>query len=145
MGNDKTLTRKEILSLEDEASIWHMSLSDNDVLDLLNDFKTKLNDYAFNTDSDFVMNDRRVVLSENIDRFIETKESGYLQHALRAIWEFISDDYGNSFKYIVAQTGDSFEMLKNADDRYRSRGIVCLEEKNIILELVQKIIDSMHQ
>ena len=59
--------------------------------------------------------------------------------ALSTLWEFVNDEYaGNAIEY-CREFGISTEEFYKMDKKYRKKGIICLQEKNIILEILSCI------
>lgn len=137
----KKLKRKTFLNLVDGNKIWNKSLSSKETLVLLDNLKERLNYFKFKKDNNFIMNDRRCLLKEMItDRFNTSKNyEENIKESLFNLWEFASDEYNGSLFTASEKLDISVQKLEEMCKKYKDKNIICLQEKEIILEIINEI------
>ena len=58
-----------------------------------------------------------------------------LPEALFIFWEYVNDEYAGDGLYYYCEFGLPRKDFYKMDNRYRKKGIICLQEKNIILNI----------
>lgn len=124
---------------------YHSKNNINDeknALEYLNNIISILTKYSFDSDEDFVLLGRKkVIYDEIIDILKGNKEvDNPIYFVLGSLEEFICN---NNFVYM--SDGDKWEKgwedLRTRNDRYSLKNIICLEEKNIIEDIINRIKD----
>ncbi len=54
-------------------------------------------------------------------------------------WEFIADEYSGNIMSDCRELGISIKEFDTMDKAYREKGIICAQEKDLILEMIQEI------
>ena len=84
------------------------------------------------------MNSRRKVLKDNImDRL--NKSEIVLEDVFESLfnfWKFIQDEYSGDLIIISKELNKSVQELVVMDEKYRSKGIICEQEKQVIMEII---------
>ena len=136
------LKRETFINSIDSNKIWSKSMSMTEVKDLLDFLENELLKYNFTSDKNFIMDGRRNSLKTSIEARVSNNDENINEKVLESVfnfWEFVNNEY-----YTI--TLDSLEKLHlNRDEaermcnEYAKSGIICLEEKNVILEMIQMI------
>lgn len=140
----KYLKRTDFMNSVDSDKIWSKELTIPEALNIIEILKTELKTHKFKIDSNFIVNQRRKALKSAITEEILAKENRnniekQVSEALSTLWEFVNDEYaGNAIEY-CREFGISTEEFYKMDKKYRKKGIICLQEKNIILEILSCI------
>ena len=113
-------------------------MSIQEIKDLLQFLENEISNYIFEIDENFVMNSRRKVLKDNImDRL--NKSEIVLEDVLESLfnfWEFIQDEYSGDLIIISKELNKSVQELVDMDEKYRGKGIICEQEKQVIMEII---------
>ena len=139
------LKRTDFIDSVDSNKIWSKSMTTTEIKILLEHLEEELSRYDFDEDKNFIMNARRKNLKSMIENRLqknndETNE--LVSESLFNFWEFVGDEYpGGSAATIndCSELGISHEEFKKMDQAYRENGIICSQEKDIILEIIQFI------
>jgi len=141
----KELNKQEILARKESNQIWTKTLTLEEIIILLDEIKKETSLYKFKFDKHFIMNSRRQTLKKIIyERLDDQNENNLkdIQESLFNLWEFIRDEYDGDIK----QTSKIFKVpgknIIKRCNKYRKKSIMCLQEKNIILEIITKIEKS---
>ena len=51
-------------------------------------------------------------------------------------WEFIQDEYSGDLIIISKELNKSVQELVDMDEKYRGKGIICEQEKQVIMEII---------
>ena len=134
----KYLYRNLFLERLDSKKIWSKSMSIQEIKDLLQFLENEISNCIFEIDENFIMNSRRKVLKDNImDRL--NKSEIVLEDVLESLfnfWEFIQDEYSGDLIIISKELNKSVQELVVMDEKYRSKGIICEQEKQVIMEII---------
>lgn len=113
-------------------------MSVQEIKDLLQFLENEISNCIFEIDENFIMNSRRKVLKDNImDRL--NKSEIVLEDVLESLfnfWEFIQDEYSGDLIIISKELNKSVQELVVMDEKYRSKGIICEQEKQVIMEII---------
>lgn len=138
----KYLKRNEFVNLADSKKIWSKTMTIDEVLELFEYLENSISKYEFETDKNFIMNSRRkglkLKIEERLLKYDENTDDVILE-SLFNFWEFVSDEYFGNFTSISNELGLSIEELTNRDNEYRKKGIICIQERDIILDIIREI------
>lgn len=113
-------------------------MSMQEIKDLLQFLENEISNYNFEIDENFIINSRRKVLKDNImDRL--NKSEIVLEDVLESLfnfWKFIQDEYSGDLIIISKELNKSVQELVVMDEKYRSKGIICEQEKQVIMEII---------
>lgn len=136
------LKRAELISSVDSNKIWAKSLTLVEINELLDYLKSKINEYEFDFDKNFIMNSRRKRLKSLIEESLLKEDmtiNRRVSESLFNFWEFISDEYPGNIVSDCKELGISIKKFDAMDNEYRKKGIICIQERDIILEIIQTI------
>ena len=135
---NKYLYRNHFIENVDCKKIWSKSMSIQEIKDLLQFLENEISNHIFEKDENFIMNSRRKALKENImDRL--NKSEIVLEDVLESLfnlWEFIQDEYSGDLIIISKELNKSVQELVDMDEKYRNKGIICEQEKQVIMEII---------
>lgn len=138
------LNRKKFIDLVDSAKIWSKVLNVEEILELLKRLEKEISKHKFENDSNFIMNPRRISLKnmiyENFENSNEEMEEK-VKESLFNFWEFVNDEYDGNLSMIAAELNLSPDELTSMCKKYRESNIICFQEKDEILGMIQKIKD----
>lgn len=140
------LKREDFMNSFDQDKIWSKSMTMEEVIKVLNFMEKELSKYSYDNDKDFVMDGRRYGLMLDIkDRLANDNSNENVLESLFNFLEFVNNEY-------CSPTLDSQERLHLSGPeiqdmwlQYANKGIICLEEKNAILEMIQTIKKSINK
>lgn len=138
------LNRKKFIDLVDSNKIWSKCLNVEEIFELLKRLEKEISKHKFENDSNFIMNPRRISLKNMIYENFETSNEEMeekVKEALFNFWEFVNDEYDGNLSMIVAELNLSLDELTSMCKKYRESNIICLQEKDEILGMIQKIKD----
>ena len=121
----------------------HSNINNEDkdsILNYLNEIKNYLNNYEYESNSDFIYCGRKKHIYEEIVNVLnETqKVDNPIYFALGSLEEFIC----NNNDVHISDSDDigmNWNELREANDRYINTGVICLEEKKYIDSIIDKI------
>lgn len=125
--------------------------SDNYTIDFINIVEEYISKHKFESDKDFIFGGRRKILYDEFYDYLDNKEKHKLNDPVRFaignLEEFICNN-----NHIVAGDVDKSKWkdgkiidgkdiveLRNKNDRYSAAGYICLEEKEYIVEMLNRI------
>ena len=78
---------------------------------------------------------------------VESLESTFsvVSESVFNFWEIIGDEYFGDFISISRDLGLSVQELTRMDNEYRKKGIICVQERDIILEIIDSIINYINE
>lgn len=137
----KILKRIDFINLVESDKIWLKTMTKPQIKDLLEKLEKEISNYEFELNENFIMNSRRKFLKRMIDENAQENDGKdeIISESLFNFWEFVSDEYFGDFVLISKELGLSVQELKIRDEIYRKNGVICLQEKNIILEMIQQL------
>ncbi len=142
------LNRNDFINYVDSNKIWSKSMNLDEIKEMLEYLKNEISKYEFDTDKNFIMNSRRKKLKSKIDSRLLKSEGNMnelVSESLFNFLEFVSDEYFGDFISISRELGLSVQELTKMDDEYRKNGIICIQERDIILEIIQVIKNYINQ
>lgn len=138
----KYLKRYDLINLADSNKIWTKTMSVSEIKDLLNKLEIEIAKYDFEKDNNFIMNSRRKYLKEMLEVRLQEKDGNInelINESLFNFWEFINDEYPGNMVLCSKELGIPFKDFEEMDKMYREKGIICLQEKDLILEMIKTI------
>ena len=142
------LKRTDFINSVDSNKIWSRSMTSDEIKELLEHLKNEISKYEFDIDKNFIMNSRRKVLKSNIEERLLKNEGNRKDLVLESIfnfWEIVGDEYFGDFISISRDLGLSVQELTRMDNEYRKKGIICVQERDIILEIIDSIINYINE
>lgn len=139
MINEKNLKRKE---LRDKYVYYYEKndISDNEhILMFLEGILKYLEEFEYEYDENFVFCGRKRFLYDEIIKIVngEQKENDPVHFMLGSLNEFMRDD--NFVSFGEEEAGIGFVELRNKNDLYSKKGIICKQEKIKIEEIINII------
>ena len=141
---NNSLKRIDFMNSIDSNKIWSKSMTISEIKALLEYLENELIKYEFVKDKNFIMNERRKCLKKYIEIALSKKcenISELIPKVLSIFLKFVSDDYSGNLISISEEYGLSIQKLYAMDDKYRKKGIISAEEKDVILEIIKLIKD----
>lgn len=142
------LKRTDFINSVDSNKIWSKSMTLDEIKELLEYLKNEISKYEFDIDKNFIMNSRRKVLKSNIEERLLKNEGNRNDLVLESVfnfWEIVGDEYFGDFISISRDLGLSVQELTRMDNEYRKKGIICVQERDIILEIIDLIINYINE
>lgn len=137
------LSREELINSVDSNKIWSKSMTLSEIKELLEYLEIKISKYDFDIDKNFIMNSRRKELKSIIkERLLQNNNNNInelVSESLFNFWEFVSDEYPGNFLLASEDLGLTIKELDTMDNEYRKKGIICSQERDIILEIIMAI------
>ena len=136
------LKRTDFINLIDCNKIWSKSMTISEIKELLKKLEKEISNHEFVTDKNFIMNSRRKTLKKMIDERLQENNSDIkelISESLFNFLEFVSDEYPGDIISDCRELGISIKEFDVMDKSYREKGIICEQEKNAILEMLQEI------
>lgn len=142
------LKRTIFINSVDSKKIWSKSMTLDEVKEALKYLKNEISKYEFDIDKNFIMNSRRKGLKLKIEEQL-LKGKGNLNdiilESLFNFWEIVSDEYFGNFFTISDELGLSVQELTRMDDKYRKKGIISIQERDLILEIIDLILNYIEE
>lgn len=136
------LKRTDFINSVDSNKIWSKSMTIPEIKLLLEYLENELSKYEFDTDKNFIMNNRRNGLKRAIEERLQ-KNNGdineIISESLFNFWEFVGDEYPGNIISVVQEMGISIKEFDAMDKAYRDKGIICIQERDAILEMIKTI------
>ncbi len=135
------LKRTDFINSVDSNKLWSKSMTIQEIKDLLLFLENEISIYNFERDENFIMNSRRKILKNNIIGRLN-KPDIVIEDILESLfnfWEFIADEYSGNIMSDCRELGISTKEFDTMDKAYREKGIICAQEKDLILEMIQEI------
>lgn len=145
------LNRKKFLNFTASDKIWSKTLTIEEISNLLSQLKQEISKYNFVVDNNFIMNGRRTCLKDMIYERFNNSNNRYeenIKESLFNLWEFISDEYDGNLLMISRELNIPIKELDDMCEKYRKKNIICLQEKDVIIDIINKIesyIDEMRR
>ena len=140
--NSKKLLVRESLS---ELYGYHSKnnvIDEKSALEYLNNIIQTLSEYSFKSDEKFVLLGRKKIIYDEINDILNgtKKVDNPIYFVLGSLEEFIRN---NNFVYMSDSEywEKGWDDLRNRNDIYSKNNIICLEEKNVIEKIINKIKD----
>ena len=116
-----------------------MTLSEvEELLDLL---EKEIAKYDYESDKNFVMDGRRNGLKRSIEECSSNNNINMNEklESLFNFWEFVNNEYYVTSFEALERLHLNREEMENMCAEYTRKGIICLEEKDVILEMIQML------
>ncbi|MBE6141195.1 MAG: hypothetical protein E7172_06710 [Firmicutes bacterium] len=142
------LKRTDFINFVDSNKIWSKSMTLDEIKELLEFLKNEISKYEFDIDKNFIMNSRRKGLKSNIEERLLKNDGNKNELVLESVfnfWEIVGDEYFGDFISISKDLGLSVQELTRMDNEYRKKGIICIQERDIILEIIDSIINYINE
>lgn len=146
-GFDKKnyLKRNDFINSVDSNKIWSKVMTTSEIKEVLEKLEIEISKHEFDEDKNFMMNSRRKTLKGMIEERLQKNEGNInelVSESLFNFWEFVGDEYPGGAGGIMndcRELGISIKEFDAMDKAYREKGIICFQEKEIILEMVKII------
>lgn len=141
----KKLNRNDFIKLVDSNKIWSKSMTLAEIKNLLEYLENEISKHDFDIDKNFIMNSRRKEIKAKIEeRTLQNDRdiNKLVSESLFNFWEFVSDEYPGGAGGIMLdcrELGLSIKEFDAMDNAYRKKGIICSQEKEVMLEMIQVI------
>ena len=136
------LKRIDFINSVDSNKIWLKTMTISETKELLEKLKSEISKYEFDTDKNFIMNNRRKCLKRMIKERLQKNEGNaneLVSESLFNFWEFVGDEYPGNIISDIQELGISIKEFDAMDKAYREKGIICIQEKDVILEMIKTI------
>lgn len=136
------LKRIDFINSVDSNKIWLKTMTISETKELLEKLKSEISKYEFDTDKNFIMNNRRKCLKRMIKERLQKNEGNaneLVSESLFNFWEFVGDEYPGNIILDLQDLGISIKEFDAMDKAYREKGIICIQEKDVILEMIKTI------
>lgn len=136
------LKRTDFINSVDSKKIWSKTMTPSEIKELLEKLETEISKYEFDTDKNFIMNTRRKCLKRMIEERLQENEGNaneLIADSLFNFWEFVGDEYPGNIISDVQELGISIKEFDAMDKAYRDKGIICIQERDAILEMIKTI------
>lgn len=141
------LKRKDFINLVDSDKIWSKSMTLREIKDLLEKLESEILKYNFDEDNDFLMDGRREGLKYVIEERLSKegkKNSDDILESLFNFWEFVNNEYYVITPSMLQKNNMTKDQAEDMCKKYTKKGIICKEEKNVILQMIQTIKESIN-
>src|SRR5574344_1678690 len=88
------LKRTDFINSVDSNKIWSKTMTPSEIKELLGKLETEISKYEFDTDKNFIMNNRRKCLKRMIEERLQENEGNaneLIADSLFNFWEFVGD------------------------------------------------------
>lgn len=136
------LKRTDLINSVDSNKIWSKSMTMPEIKSLLEYLENELSKYEFDADKNFIMNNRRKGLKREIEERLQKNNGNIneiISESLFNFWEFVGDEYPGNILSDVQELGISIKEFDAMDKAYRDKGIICIQERDAILEMIKTI------
>lgn len=136
------LKRTDFINSVDSNKIWSKSMTMPEIKSLLEYLENELSKYEFDADKNFIMNNRRKGLKREIEERLQKNNGNIneiISESLFNFWEFVGDEYPGNILLDVQELGISIDEFDAMDKAYRDKGIICIQERDTILEMIKTI------
>lgn len=142
---EKKLKREDFINSVDSDKIWKKKLTIPEIKEVFNTLIGLLTQYDFSLDNDFFMNGRRRYCKDTIEKLMSKDDKNHndILDGLFAFWEFVGDEYAGTLYSASEELEIPVQKLEMMDQDYRKRGIICTQEKDIIIDLIKSIEDGI--
>lgn len=134
------LKRTNFINLVDSNKIWSKSMTNPEIIILLEHLENELSKYDFDIDNNYIMNSRRKGLKRMIEDRLQRNNGNsneLVSESLFNFWEFVGDEYPGNVISVIHELGISINEFNAMDKAYRDKGIICIQEKDTILEMIK--------
>lgn len=142
------LKRTNFINFVDSNKIWSKTMTLEEIKELLEYLKNEISKYDFDIDKNFIINSRRKELKSNIEERLLKNEGNTNDLILESVfnfWEIVGDEYFGDFISISRDLGLTVQELTRMDNEYRKKGIICVQERDMILEIIDLITNYLNE
>ena len=142
------LKRNEFINSVDINKIWLKSMTIFETKELLTFLENKISKHKFNSDKNFIMNSRRKTLKTMIEeRLLKNNRdiNEVVSESLFNFFEFVNDEYPGDIFSDCKELGITIKEFDSMDNEYRKKGIICIQERDVILEIIQVIKNYINE
>ena len=145
MFNFKTknyLKRTDFINSVDSNKIWLKSMAIPEIKRLLEKLEIEISKHEYEIDKNFLMDGRRNYLRSNIEERLSRNDKFIKENILESLfnfWEFVNNEYYTITLEAVQRLNLTREEMENMCTEYTKSGIICEQEKDVILEMIQTI------
>lgn len=139
----KKLKRDDFINSVNSDKIWSKELSIKEIKELLQQLKQVLSSHTFKEDTNFFMDGRRILMKRYVQEKEITEEK--IKDALFNFWEFVNNEYCGSSHEAAEKYNKSMHELAIIWDKYKATGLICLQEKNEILDMINTLENKISQ
>ena len=114
------------------------------VIYYLNEMYNFLNNYEYESNPDFIFCGRKKFIYDEIEEIMNGKK--YVDNPVYFVLGSLEEFLSNNNEVHISDSdelGISWNDLRDANDRYISTGIICLEEMEIIKNIIKKNINQL--
>ncbi len=139
------LKRIDFINTVDSNKIWSKTMTISEIKELLEKLEIEISKHEFETDKNYIMNARRKSLKGTIEERLQKNEDNINEIAsgsLFSFWKFVYNEYPGGAGGIMndcRELGISIKKFYSMDKAYREKGIICAQEKENILEMINTI------
>lgn len=136
------LRRTDFINSVDSNKIWSKTMTISETKEVLEKLEIEISQHEFDEDKNFMMNSRRKTLKDMIEERLQKNEGDInelVSESLFNFWEFVGDEYPGNPMETRTELGLSIQEFDTMDKAYREKGIICAQEKDIILEAIKTI------
>ena len=135
------LKRTDFINSTVDDKIWTKTMTIPEIKSVLERLENELSKYEYKIDKNFIMNRRRKILKEYIDERLQKVNNinELASESLFNFFEFIEDEYPGNLLSTSKELAKPVRELETMDQAYRNKGIVCAQEKDVILEMIKTI------
>ena len=144
----KKLNRNDFIKLVDNNKIWSKTMTLTEIKELLEYLEKEIPKYKYDYDKKFIMNLRRKELKSKIEKILAQNYGNIndrVTESLFIFWEFVGDEYPGNIISNCRELGLSVKEYEAMDNSYRKKGIICIQEKEVILEIMQAIKNYINE
>ena len=144
----KKLNRNDFIKLVDNNKIWSKTMTLTEIKELLEYLEKEIPKYKYDYDKKFIMNLRRKELKSKIEKILAQNYGNINERVTESLfifWEFVGDEYPGNIISNCRELGLSVKEYEAMDNSYRKKGIICIQEKEVILEIMQAIKNYINE
>ena len=142
------LKRTDFINSVDSKKIWSKTMTPSEIKELLEKLETEISKYEFDTDKNFIMNTRRKALKRVIEERLQKSDGNtneIVADSLFNFWECVGDEYPGNIISDIQELGISIKEFDAMDKAYREKGIICSQEKDVILDMIKTIKEHIEK
>ena len=138
----KKLKRENLIKIRDNRNeMKKENITTEEYINYFNAIENEMKNHLFEIDNRFVTYGRRNFLQKEFNKFLNNND---YRNALMNLQEYMCDY--TSFLTLAdipqGETREFHSILKDNDDYFKD-GIVCLQEKDIIIDMINKFKKSI--
>lgn len=134
------LERKELVKIIEEQNIDTRKNRLMLYIDILNNLEKLLLKYDYDKDPRFVTFCRRDFLLEELEKSLKTKD---FDIAFNDIADYVRNDTWISIGSVPKEY--NFKVVLKMDEEYKKAGIICEQEKDILLDMLRKFKNKCNE